>query len=221
MGDPTAHPRYGVEARTEEFGEAPQQGRDDLTGIVDEMKCGAMSLDDVIWMHPELYQRNSRALTALWAIVNKRKAKDFRRVEVHILWGEAGAGKTRQVHEQHGDDLYTVEFDDHKLWWDGYNGESAILMDDFYGQVKYAELLRLWDGYSKRLNVKGSHTYAHWTQIWVTSNRCPCKWYTNLPGGRAWDNQAFRRRITSVTKVGDVPDCEHEQPVVLDHDASV
>lgn len=185
LAKPEDHPRYGVNAQVEEFGQAPAQGRDDLAGIVDEMKSGEMSLDDVVWMHPEIYQRNSRALTKLWSLVNKRKAKEFRSVEVHILWGEAGAGKTRQVHDEHGDDVYTVEFDDHRLWWDGYSGESVILMDDFYGQVKYAELLRLWDGYSKRLNTKGSHTYAQWTKIYCTSNRCPCRWYANLPGGRA------------------------------------
>lgn len=215
---PTEHPRYGVDADTKEWGLPPQQGKDDLSGIIEELKSGEITIEDVIWNHARVYQRNGRVLDKLWSLIQKKKAKRFRKLEVHIIWGEPGIGKTKQVFEEHGDNVYTLEFDDHRLWFDGYNCESVVLFDDFYGQVKYSELLRLWDGYCKRLNVKGSHAYANWDKVYVTSNNCPCKWYKNP---RAWDKGAFRRRITSVTKLGNVPDCDHEEESVLDHDADV
>lgn len=222
-GDPTLHASYGVDADFKEYGDPPQQGRDNLDEVFEDIKEGRKRVQDICWENPRLYGRNVRTLLDLQKIVDQNNSMTFRNVEVRVLWGEAGSGKTRYVHEQcDPKDLYVYTHNQgHNCWYDGYNGQSNILFDDFYGgQVSYSEVLRLWDGYSTRLQVKGSTVWAKWNTVWITSNVCPCKWYSNP---RAWDQQAFRRRITSIEKWGNVPDCNHEAPipVVLDHDADV
>lgn len=63
------------------------------------------------------------------------------------------------------------------LWFDGYDGQSVLIIDDFSGWIKYRFLLRLLDGYQVRLEVKGSHTWAAWTEVYITSNVPPEGWY--------------------------------------------
>ena len=103
----------------------------------------------------------------------KASTREFRNVQVIVHWGDAGTGKTRKPYEEGA-----YLFDDYENgWWDGYEGESVICLDDFYGGIKYAFLLRLLDGYQCRLKIKGGFTYAQWSKVYITSNKPPSEWY--------------------------------------------
>ena len=59
----------------------------------------------------------------------KSETREFRKLEVIMHWGAAGTGKTRKHYEEGA-----YLFDDYEAgWWDGYDGESVICFDDFYG----------------------------------------------------------------------------------------
>jgi hypothetical protein len=118
----------------------------------------------------------------------KEQTREFRRVEVHVRFGAAGSGKTREPYEEGA-----YIFDDYEGgWWDGYDGESVVLLDDFYGGIKWSFFLRLLDGYQVRLKIKGGFTWAKWTKIYITSNKPPSEWYARgCP-------PELERRITSV-----------------------
>lgn len=120
----------------------------------------------------------------------KAQTREFRNVEVHVRYGKAGSGKTREPYE-----LGAYIFDDYEgMWWDGYDGESVVLFDDFYGGIKWSIFLRLLDGYQMRLKIKGGFTYANWTKVYITSNKHPSEWYTmGMP-------PELERRITSITE---------------------
>jgi len=120
----------------------------------------------------------------------KRSTREFRKVDVIVHWGEAGTGKTRAPYEEGA-----FVFDDYeKGWWDGYEQESVVLLDDFYGGVKWSFFLRLLDGYQVRLPVKGGHTYAAWSKIYITSNKHPDEWYKD----HDTSEKAFKRRISKI-----------------------
>lgn len=52
-----------------------------------------------------------------------------------------------------------------------------------------SEFLRILDRYPYKCNIKGSHTMANWTKVYITSNHAVEKWYDkNL--------DAVTRRIT-------------------------
>jgi len=130
----------------------------------------------------------------------KEQSRGFRRMDVRVYWGGAGTGKTRSVYEEFGYEVvYTLTINGkEKIWFDGYDGEKVLLLDDFYGNMCHAFFLRLTDGHPVRLDVKGTHTYALFTTVIITSNLNPNLWYRNLHNLHPDTKVAFDRRITTI-----------------------
>lgn len=84
-------------------------------------------------------------------------------------WGLAGVGKTRWVFDNFGD----IYVKDGTQWWDGYEGQEVILIDDFDGRWPYRDLLRLLDRYPYRAQVKGSYVVVNSTVIVITCEHPP------------------------------------------------
>lgn len=167
-----------------------QGTRNDLRGLVNLVREGHNMLN-IIEEIPEVAARNLRFMEKYIQLVEKEDTKAFRQVEVAVLVGDAGTGKSRIVHDLEPD-VFTVNTDE-AFPFEGYDGESAILIDDFYGGIKYCNLLRILDGHQYRVNVKGGHRYAKWTRIYITSNDKPESWY------QRGLTPALARRINHVT----------------------
>lgn len=110
------------------------------------------------------------------------KKRKFVKNEVVVFTGDAGSDKTKKslYHEnlEVDEDVFQVETDDSgKLWFDGYDKEKILVIDDFYGNIKYDYILRLLDGHRQRLPVKGGFVYKNWEKVIITSNQHPSKWY--------------------------------------------
>lgn len=136
--------------------------------------------------YPAFYCRYWKGLYLL----NIDKGPKWRDVSVTWLWGVAGCGKTRYVMEMNN--VYKC---DDLRWWDGYEGEYILLIDDvdiddFSARKK---MLNILDGYRLRLETKGSHTYAKWGLVFITSNWDPSDLLLD---------KAFGRRVTTVTCLG-------------------
>lgn len=129
-----------------------------------------------------------RTYQLLKAEVDEETAPKWRDVEVIVFVGPTGVGKTRQAVSL-SDNYYKLD-PANSLWFDGYNGQELLIIDDFYGYIKYGHMLQLLDGYKMRLELKGSFTYARWTKVVITSNSHPDKWYPNIV-----DTSALLRRI--------------------------
>jgi hypothetical protein len=161
-----------------ELGEMPRQGdRTDISAFLDAVKEGA---DDYELMcdFPREFVKYGRAIDRARSATLKRKARSFRQVTVTTLIGPTGTGKTRLAFHM-DPDLYVVPNPSgaSQLWFDGYTGQKTILLDDFYGWIKYGFLLRLLDGHRMQAAIKGSFTAAAWTQVIITSNQHPSQWY--------------------------------------------
>lgn len=164
-----------------------QGQRNELIAFRNSIKRGA---DDIELMEDHLreYAKYPRLVNIARQAYSKQSTRDFRKVEVIVMWGPAGAGKTKVAYEEGA-----YVFDDYEDgWWDGYEGEETILIDEFYGGIKYSKLLKLLDGYQHRLKVKGGFTYAKWTKVYITNNKPPCEWYSSGL------TPALARRITKV-----------------------
>lgn len=134
--------------------------------------------------YPLMYCRYHRGIEKL----KEDRGPKWRPLEVVVLWGKSGTGKTRQVMEM--DDVYKI--DPPYSWWDGYSGESILCIDDYQpGAIARGALLNILDGYRLRLEVKGGHTWALWTKVFITTNCNPITW-----------EFAISRRVTSVRAVG-------------------
>lgn len=176
-----------------EYGEwkaGGQGARNDLRGLMQAIKEGKPTLE-IMEEQPEAYARNLRFCEKYERLVEKETTKAFRKVTVEAYVGDAGTGKTRKA-MQENPDIFTVNCEDN-FPFDGYNGETAILIDDFEGTMKYHQLLRVLDGHQYRCNVKGGHRYARWTKVIITSNKQPSEWY------QRGLTPALKRRLNSVT----------------------
>ena len=102
----------------------------------------------------------------------------------HVYYGPPGTGKTRRA-KYEAERKYGAENvfwlpppEAGKLWWDGYNGEPAVIIDEYYGSFMQQTLLqRICDRYPLRVPTKGSTTPLLAKEIWITSNFEPVAWY--------------------------------------------
>lgn len=186
--------RVGEPVEIGKWNEKGQGQRTDLDAAAELIKKNPKkAMDNMVDEMPSLFIKYHRGIEKMADNLMYRETKvKFRKVETYVYWGEAGTGKTREVFEN-VNDLYILSKDADTLWFDGYNGEDAILIDDFYGNIKYDFLLRLLDGYPCRLPIKGGHKWAMWTRVFITSNKKPEEWYSFglLP--------ALERRLTEIT----------------------
>ena len=163
-----------------------QGHRTDLDKIGEEIVKGKSS-QQIAVEAPGTYVKYHHGLRQL-ELVTQTPPK-WRDVVVAVYWGETGTGKTRKAMEEN-ESIYKMNTSTNgKLWFDGYTGEKVLLLDDYYGWIKFGELLTILDGYPYRCEVKGGFTWAKWTKVIITSNKRPSDWYHNM------DIAPLRRRI--------------------------
>lgn len=135
------------------------------------------------------YLRYSRSLTQYRQF--KIPDRDWI-VNVQIFWGDPGTGKTKSVYDKEE----TIYSHPGGAWFDGYDGQEAVLFDDFTGSCfRLQYLLKLLDRYPMQVPVKGG--FVKWSprRIYITSNLEPDDWY---PNAREIHRTALRRRFTEV-----------------------
>lgn len=112
-------------------------------------------------------------------------------IDVRVFWGVSGSGKTHKAIEQLGPDYYdklpTTKF------WDGYNAETAVLIDEFRGEIGVSHLLKWCDKYKCNVENKGGGQPLAATKIIITSNIHPRDWWKDLDPQTL---EAFLRRVT-------------------------
>lgn len=192
------------------FGDPPRQGkRTELKEFTEYIRGlgpddEIPSVESLMWDYPELIARYEKFVKKL--INAKRKEKATRRrkegecPEVFVFYGPTRTGKTSKVFELEDDaNIYKLCPGDgsaNSLWFDDYQGESVLLLDDFYGYIKYSFLLTLLDRYVLRVQCKGGYETPVFERIYITSNVHPREWYTNVD-----DTSALMKRLHNVTKM--------------------
>ncbi len=96
---------------------------------------------------------------------------------VTVLVGPTRCGKTRYVYDAHtAEELYSMPITD-GLWFDGYAGQEAVLIDEFTGNMRLERFLQLIDRYAVRVACKGGFLLWNPRWIYITSNIDPREWY--------------------------------------------
>lgn len=137
------------------------------------------------------------------ALLHGRKAAELKRLllppspewrdlRIRLHYGPPDSGKSRSAREAATGGYYAPPAGA-AFWFDGYNGERRLVIDDYVGQWPLADVLRVLDGYSLQLPVKNGFVPALFTEVDVTSNIHPLAWYSWH--GRSTQFPALLRRF--------------------------
>lgn len=156
-----------------------------LLNIKDKLLNGSTSVKQVSLDDFDLWVRYHRAFNEFVSMHTPPRNGE---VEVHIVCGPTGTGKSKWAKDTYPDAYWKQR----SKWWDNYFGHTAVVIDEFYGWLQYDTLLRLLDRYPMLVETKGGQVQFVAKHIVITSNMFPHKWYNS-------DNcylPALARRIT-------------------------
>lgn len=174
---------------------ANKQGkRTDLECVYNMVKNGKSDYD-IQEEYPSIYCKFYKGIEKMRNNIRSENVGKFRKVDVSVKIGIAGSGKTKSVYDEYDTkEVYRLKKSNNdNVWFDDYKGEKVLLIDDFYGWIKYSYLLELLDGYCIQLDCKGSYTYAMWDKVIITSNNDVDSWY------KVGITNALKRRISDIS----------------------
>ena len=143
-----------------------QGARTDLAAIAERISEGA-SLRTVALEFPTEFMRYPSGVARYHALYSEPAGEE----EVRGIWifGEPGIGKSHYVREKYGDSLFVKSMN---KWWDGYDGEETVLLDDYdLGGKCLGHYIKIWaDKWPCRGEVKGATTALRYKRFVCTSN---------------------------------------------------
>ena len=171
-----------------------QGQRTDLEDIKQMIEAGAPELDiaNAYWGQWLRYWRSFQRYRGL---VLRKAAEADREVTVSWFSGPTGCGKSKECQsraESRGVPYYRIT-GRYLQWFDGYEGEKTLIIEEYTNQHGIDWLLVLLDRYKLRLPIKGAHTWAQWTHVYINTNMKWCEVHSNAP---AEHKAALYRRIT-------------------------
>lgn len=168
--------------------------RTDLHEVAASIQDGG-TISTIVEEYPVAYIKYYRGIERIIERTSRPSAMAWRKLNVMVYHGVSGSGKTRKAIADANLDFYILDQGE-RLWFDGYDGQKTLIIDDFYSWIKWGQLLRILDGHPYRCEIKGSFCYALWTTVIITSNAEPSEWYPNVVNNQR--RAALSRRINKV-----------------------
>lgn len=171
----------------EEIGVLKGQGfRSDLLSVKEKLDKG-VSLKVICEEHFVTAARHLRFFREYKRLVTSPTKPTS---EVIVIFGPTGTGKSMYCRGY--ENSYWKQI---STWWDDYEGEETVILDEFYGWLPFSELLRVLDRHPLLLQTKGNQVRAKFKRVIITSNCKPSAWYDFSKPGINWE--PLKRRITS------------------------
>lgn len=126
-------------------------------------------LREVAETTPVTFVKFHKGLTALAYRMNSEVNRSPPNVE--WIYGPTGVGKTRYAVEK----TSTFFIKDGTIWWDGYEYQETIIIDDFDGNWNFRNFLRLLDRYPYQGQIKGGYVWINSPNIIITCDRRPAE----------------------------------------------
>jgi len=150
-----------------------QGTRNDLVAVADEIERGAT--EATIASHfPVCYIKYHSGLNKLICLNVKERTEP---PTVILCYGPTGTGKTKYCYDT-WPELYRKPCE--SRWFDKYQSQQVLLIDDFGGRASKMSLLyllQLLDRYPIIVEAKGRYISMQATTIVITTNSHPRLWY--------------------------------------------
>lgn len=170
-----------------EIGKRPRQGaRTDLLPMTEEITVKKRKATAVLNEYPVECIKYHRGIERLFRAVNDvPSTSPYHKPQVFYFWGPTASGKSRTAREYFAEQKmdYWVKNPESGQWWDGYEYEPGVIMEEFRGgQVKFSTLLTWLDGYPYQVQVKHGMMQVQPRVIILTSDRPLEEQYKVEPG---------------------------------------
>lgn len=155
------------------IGSPPAPGkRSDLEAVQTQLDAGA-ALKDVYSANFAASCRYSKFFKEYKRVMTpKRNTKTI----CHVYFGPTKIGKSYACRTLYPDAYWLPQ----GKWFDDYDGEETVIIDEFYGWLPYSHLLRILDETPLSVETKGGHVQFNAKLVIITSNDDPREWYDRL-----------------------------------------
>ncbi len=151
--------------------------RQDQTALVTDIQDGVRR-SIIMQRHPKKYLQHGANIDRM---IHMNTQERNWKMKVHILYGDTGTGKSWTANQWHNDIFKAMWPHGNRWWWDDYEGEECVSLDEFRHQIKFDKMLQLLDRYPWRVETKGGTTNFRSKILIITTNLNPyTEWYPGV-----------------------------------------
>lgn len=182
------------------FGKKPRQGeRTDIIELVDKIKTGETTPDEICLENPMYYHMYGRTLEKAEDIAMRKKFRNFMTEGIWYV-GETGVGKSHTAFENYTPETHYLYRSDNG-WWEGYKQQEIVVINDFRGEIKYSELLQIIDKWPYFVKRRGREPVPFMSKkVIITSTLRPEEVYYNLHHKDGIDQLLRRIKVVELIK---------------------
>lgn len=157
----------------------------------------------VLLLHPNLYRYES-AVRKMYFDKRDRETPILKNMNVIWHMGDSGSGKSysriKLIEEVGEENVYYITTYNNGMF-DGYNGQKIIWLEDFKGEIRFGDLLRILDVYKADIHARYSNVKALWEEVHITSISNPQTIYHKMlsESDKQYDvKEQLLRRINTI-----------------------
>jgi len=185
--------RHGDEPFFEQGERGPdtQGQREDINALKRKLDAGGSLLD----CYESDFKTTVRISKGLKEYQDLKRRKIFRTWQTtgEWLWGATGVGKSHKAFKGFNPETHYVLEPADNGWWDSYEGQEIVIINDFRGEVKFEEMLTLIDKWPKSVKRRCRETTPFLAKhVIITSAKEPKEVYSAFLD----DIAQLERRIT-------------------------
>lgn len=178
-----------------EIGERPvrmerRRRMEEQSSLLKKFYSNEITLEEFVERDNVFVMRNFNKIMSLKAMLIPDRTEQ---TELYLIIGEPGVGKTTFACSLSKN--YFMKTQNTEKWWDGYEQQEVVILDQFYGWLSPPELFHLADSKRHLVQIKGGFTKFNSKALVITSNKLPEFWWEEDVVAK-YDMAAFNRRVT-------------------------
>nr|CDQ06470.1 Bm8102 [Brugia malayi] len=201
--------RYGIlqlgtttnkETINEEIGTRPQppsrkrKATEEQSQLLKKYCDNEITITEMTQYDNIFVMRNLSRIQQLKSYITKDRSST---TDLYLIIGHPGIGKTTFAITLSKN--YYIKTANTEKWWDGYEQQELVILDDFYGWLQPTEIFNLADSKSHLVQIKGGLVKFTSKAIVITSNKIPEQWWKRRTVMK-YDMCAFDRRVNMTWK---------------------